>query len=585
MKKVFSYLKKYWLIAILSPILMIGEVAMDLFQPDLMASIVDDGILGNNMSLIISTGIKMLVFVIIGGFMGVLCAYTATKAARSVGHDLRRDAFKKVMSLSIEQTDKFTTGSLVTRLTNDIAMVEDMISMILRMCIRAPLFFCGGLIFLFGKHYKFSIVVACAMPVLIIALTVILKKATPLFGKVQYRLDKVNSVVQENVGGARVIKAYVREDYENKRFSKANAELRDTNLRVQKIMAFLSPILMIVMNATVIAIIYIGGFEAEARGMRPGSIMAAINYSTQILMSILMVSNMFQYISRAAASAKRVAEILDTEPAIADGKGVIAKESALADTTEKTPLVSFKNVSFRYPNTSGSPVLHDINLDVMRGETVAVIGATGAGKSSLVSLIPRFYDTTDGEVLFDGVPVKQYRLEELRSKIGYIMQKSELFSDTIKGNIRWGKPDATDREVEAAAVIAQADGFIRGFNDGYDTFISEKGASLSGGQKQRISIARALVRHPELLILDDSTSALDLATESKLQTALKNSLDGTTVIMIAQRIASVKNADRIAVIEKGTIIDCAPHDVLMQRCGTYVDIYNSQIGNGGAINE
>lgn len=585
MKKVFSYLKKYWLIAILSPILMIGEVAMDLFQPDLMASIVDDGILGNNMSLIISTGIKMLVFVIIGGFMGVLCAYTATKAARSVGHDLRRDAFKKVMSLSIEQTDKFTTGSLVTRLTNDIAMVEDMISMILRMCIRAPLFFCGGLIFLFGKHYKFSIVVACAMPVLIIALTVILKKATPLFGKVQYRLDKVNSVVQENVGGARVIKAYVREDYENKRFSKANAELRDTNLRVQKLMAFLSPILMIVMNATVIAIIYIGGFEAEARGMRPGSIMAAINYSTQILMSILMVSNMFQYISRAAASAKRVAEILDTEPAIADGSGVIAEESTLADTTEKTPLVSFKNVSFRYPNTSGSPVLHDINLDVMRGETVAVIGATGAGKSSLVSLIPRFYDTTDGEVLFDGVPVKQYRLEELRSKIGYIMQKSELFSDTIKGNIRWGKPDATDREVEAAAVIAQADGFIRGFNDGYDTFISEKGASLSGGQKQRISIARALVRHPELLILDDSTSALDLATESKLQTALKNSLDGTTVIMIAQRIASVKNADRIAVIEKGTIIDCAPHDVLMQRCGTYVDIYNSQIGNGGAINE
>lgn len=585
MKKVFSYLKKYWLIAILSPILMIGEVAMDLFQPDLMASIVDNGILGNNMSLIISTGIKMLVFVIIGGFMGVLCAYTATKAARSVGHDLRRDAFKKVMSLSIEQTDKFTTGSLVTRLTNDIAMVEDMISMILRMCIRAPLFFCGGLIFLFGKHYKFSIVVACVMPVLIIALTVILKKATPLFGKVQYRLDKVNSVVQENVGGARVIKAYVREDYENKRFSKANAELRDTNLRVQKLMAFLSPILMIVMNATVIAIIYIGGFEAEARGMRPGSIMAAINYSTQILMSILMVSNMFQYISRAAASAKRVAEILDTEPAIADGKGVIAKESALADTAEKTPLVSFKNVSFRYPNTNGSPVLHDINLDVMRGETVAVIGATGAGKSSLVSLIPRFYDTTDGEVLFDGVPVKQYRLEELRSKIGYIMQKSELFSDTIKGNIRWGKPDATDREVEAAAVIAQADGFIRGFNDGYDTFISEKGASLSGGQKQRISISRALVRHPELLILDDSTSALDLATESKLQTALKNSLDGTTVIMIAQRIASVKNADRIAVIEKGTIIDCAPHDVLMQRCGTYVDIYNSQIGNGGAINE
>lgn len=579
MKKLLKYLKPYWFLALLSPIMMVGEVTMDLFQPQLMSSIVDDGILGKNMSLIISTGILMLILVLLGGTMGILCTYLATRAAQSFGYDLRCDVFKKVMSLSIEQTDKFTTGSLVTRLTNDISMIEDMISMLLRMCVRAPIFFVGGLIFLVHLDLSFSVIVACAIPPLLITVIVILKKATPLFGKVQYKLDKVNSVVQENVGGARVIKAYVREDYENDRFQKANKELRDTNYGVQKLMAFLNPILMVVMNITVIAIIYVGGLQSEVSGMRPGAIMAAITYSTQILMAILNVSTMFQYISRAMASANRIAEVLDCTPVIDDGHGVNNSNS------DDDVLVSFKNVSFRYPNTSGRPVLHDINLDVKKGETLAVIGATGSGKTSLISLIPRFYDAVDGEVLFDSTPVKNYKLKELRSRIGYVMQKSELFSDTIMGNIRWGKPDATDEEVVSAAKVAQADDFIMGFNDGYDTYIAEKGASLSGGQKQRISIARALVRRPELLILDDSTSALDLATESKLQRSLRESLGGTTVIMIAQRIASVKNADRIAVIENGTIVDCAPHEILMQRCPTYIDIHDSQLGNGGTDNE
>ena len=579
MKKLIKYLKPYWFIAILSPLLMIGEVTMDLFQPSLMSEIVDDGVIGKNLDLIIRTGLLMLLLVVIGGIMGALCAFTATKAAQSFGNDLRCDVFRRVMSLSIEQTDKFTTGSLVTRLTNDVMMVQEMVAMILRMCIRAPIFFIGGIIFLLRLNTTFSIAVACAMPFLVAALVIILTKATPLFGRVQYKLDKVNSVVQENVTGARVIKAYVREDYENDRFYDANEDLKSTTLRVQKLMAALSPIFMLFMNLTVIAIIYFGGLEAQAERIGPGSIMAAITYSTQILMAILMVSNMFQSISRAVASAKRILEVLDCEPIVVDGNGVNEDTEGDGDV-----ILSFKNVSFSYPNTTGRPVLHDINLDIKRGQTLAIIGATGSGKTSLVSLIPRFYDVTEGELSFNGVPIKNYALDELRARIGFVMQKSELFSDTIAGNIRWGKPDATDEEVVLAATTAQASDFIRGFNDEYATFIAEKGASLSGGQKQRVSIARALVRHPEIIILDDSTSALDLATESRLRAALRDELKDTTVIMIAQRIASVRDADMIAVIDNGTIVDCAPHDVLMQRCEAYVDIYNSQMGKGDATN-
>lgn len=580
MKKLIRYLKPYWFIAVLSPLLMVGEVTIDLFQPDLMSKIVDEGVIGKNLGLIIETGLLMLLLVVIGGIMGSLCAFTATKAAQSFGNDLRCDVFSRVMSLSIEQTDKFTTGSLVTRLTNDVMMVQEMVAMILRMCIRAPIFFLGGIVFLLKLNTTFSIAVACAMPFLVLALVIILKKATPLFGTVQYKLDRVNSVVQENVTGARVIKAYVREDYENERFYGANSDLKNTTLRVQKLMATLSPIFMIVMNLTVIAIIYFGGLEAQAGEIGPGSIMAAITYATQILMAILMVSNMFQSISRAAASAKRILEVLDCEPVIVDGDGDTGN-----DKVESDVLISFNNVSFSYPNTTGRPVLHGINLEVKRGQTLAVIGATGSGKTSLVSLIPRFYDVTGGEILFDGVPIKSYKLSELRQRIGFVMQKSELFSDTIAGNIRWGKPDATEAEIVSAAKVAQADGFITGFNEGYSTYIAEKGASLSGGQKQRTSIARALVRRPEVIILDDSTSALDLATEARLRIALREELKDTTVIMIAQRIASVQSADCIAVIENGTIVDCAPHDVLMQRCAAYIDIYNSQMGKGGAENE
>ena len=595
MKKLAKFLKPYWYLVLISPVMMMGEVVADLFQPKLMSVIVDGGILGGgdvsaskigsfimklfhgdgpytSMEVIITLGITMLSLLVIGGFFGTFCAYTAAKASQSFGHDLRRAAYNRVMSLSIEQTDKFTTGSLVTRMTNDVSMITEFVEMLIRMFVRPPIFFLGGIIMLLTLDVSFGIVLLCALPVLIIMLTLVLKKASPLFSVVQTKLDKVNSVVQENVSGARVIKAYVREDYENNRFDAANSELRTTNFRVLKLLTIMHPILNIIMNISVIAIILIGGLRARefAQSISVGSIMAAVTYVTQVLNSVMMVTMMFQSVSRAAASSKRVNEVLDSDPIIVSGNDE-------GKAPQSAPVIRFKNVSFNYPGTVGRPVLHDINLDVKRGEFVAIIGATGSGKSSLVNLIPRFYDTTGGTVEVEGVDVRRWNTTKLRRKIGFVMQKSELFSDTISGNIRWGKPDATDTEIKTAAEIAQASSFVESFADKYDTYIAEKGASLSGGQKQRMSITRALVRRPEILILDDSTSALDLATEAKLQAALRDNLKDTTVVMIAQRIASVKGADRIAVIENGTITDCAPHDELMRISETYRDIYSSQM--------
>ncbi len=595
MKTIFKYLKPYKFFAFISPLLMIGEVLADLMLPKLMAVIVDCGINAagdvsesklastvmkiifgegsySSMQVIITFGILMLLVVLVGGFFGVMCAYTAAKASQSMGNDLRCAAYKRVMSLSIEQTDKFTTGSLVTRMTNDIAMIVEFSEMILRMLVRSPMFFIGGTIMLCTLDIKFGAVLLCSLPVMAITLVLVLSRAVPIFGTIQKRLDRVNSVVQENVTGARVVKAYVREDYEYTRFEDANRSLRDTNIRVQRIMSITHPVLMVVMNVSVIAIILIGGWEIDnvaGTGMSAGVIMAAVTYVTQVLMSIMMISMLFNSISRAMASVKRVNEMLDSDPVIVSGKDVGFTSGEVA--------VSFSDVSFRYPSASGRPVLHDVNINIKRGETFAIIGSTGSGKTSLVGLIPRFYDAVEGTVCVDGVDVRDYDLSVLRSKISYVMQKSELFSGTVTDNIRWGREDASLDEVKKAAEIAQADEFVSGFAEGYDTYIAEKGASLSGGQKQRMSIARALVRNPEILILDDSTSALDLATEAKLRNALLQNYEKTTIIMIAQRIASVREADRIAVIENGTIKDCGSHDELMRTSETYRDIYNSQM--------
>ena len=519
----------------------------------------------------------MLIFTFVGCLGGVLSGVFGNMAAQNFSNDLRKDAFAKVMKMSFQQTDKFTIGSLVTRLTNDITACQDFVGMALRMMVRTLMQFIGGIVMVLSINPTFGYILLFTLPIQIVVIILVLKKGAPLFSIVQAKLDRVNSVVQENVSGARVVKAYTREDYENKRFNKANDELCATNLHVQKLMALLVPVLSILMNASVIMVIWIGGesVRAAAAEAQVGSIMAAITYITQILMSMMMIGMMFQQVTRATASANRIREVLEADPVIADG-------SYQESETPETGTVEFRNVSFRYPGVQSGNVLTDVSFRVNSGETVAILGAIGCGKTSLVSLIPRFYDAVGGEVLVDGVDVRDYKLDDLRRKIGFVLQKSELFSETIEQNIRWGDPDASDEEVRRAAEIAQADEFISGFTDGYQDMITEKGSSLSGGQKQRLSIARAIVKKPEILIFDDSMSALDLATDAKLQSALRGKLQGTTVIMIAQRVASVMRADKIAVIDNGRIVAFDNHDNLMSSCDVYRDIYNSQMREGAA---
>lgn len=571
--KLSKYLKPYALFAVLTPLSMVGEVLGDLLQPKLMSKIVDDGVLGQDMDLIIRTGLLMLLVLIGGGACGIAASEFGGIASQSFSRDLRVDVFKRVMGLSFEQTDKFTTGSLVTRLTADITAIQQMVDFMLRMLVRDSLLFFGGIIMMLTLNVRFGIIILCALPVEIIMMIVILKKANPYYSIVAKRLDSVNSVVQENVTGARVVKAYVREDTEEKRFDDANISLMESNLRVQTLMAILQPLLMIILNLSVIAVIVIGGWQVQAQAMKVGEVMAAITYLTQVLHGVMMMSMMFQTLAKASTSANRLREVLETDPVIKSGS------VSLADKTGGT--VSFKNVSFSYPETKGRPVISDLTLDIKSGESVAILGATGSGKSSLVNLIPRFYDCTAGEVLVDGVNVKDCKLDELRKKVGIVLQKSELFSGTVEDNIKWGDKNATHEEVISAAQAAQADEFIQKIPAGYEGIIAEKGASLSGGQKQRLSISRAVLKKPEILILDDSTSALDLGTEAKLRDEIDRKMNGTTLIIIAQRIQSVKSCDRIAVLDHGKLCACDTHENLLKTCEVYQDIYASQVKTSG----
>ena len=566
-------MKPYALFAVLTPLSMVGEVLGDLLQPKLMSKIVDDGVLGQDMDLIIRTGLLMLLVLIGGGACGIAASAFGGIASQSFSRDLRVDVFKRVMGLSFEQTDKFTTGSLVTRLTADITAIQQMVDFLLRMLVRDSLLFFGGIIMMLTLNIRFGIIILCALPIEIVMMIIILRKANPYYSVVAKRLDTVNSVVQENVTGARVVKAYVREDTEQKRFEDANIRLMESNLRVQTLMAILQPLLMIILNLSVIAVILIGGWQVQAQAMKVGEVMAAITYLTQVLQGVMMMSMMFQTLAKASASAARLREVLETDPVIKSGS------VSLADKTGGT--VSFKNVSFSYPETKGRPVISDLTLDIKSGESVAILGATGSGKSSLVNLIPRFYDCTAGEVLVDGVNVKDCKLDELRKKVGIVLQKSELFSGTVEDNIKWGDKNATHEEVISAAQAAQADEFIQKIPAGYEGMIAEKGASLSGGQKQRLSISRAVLKKPEILILDDSTSALDLGTEAKLRTEIDRKMSGTTLIIIAQRIQSVKSCDRIAVLDHGRLCACDTHENLLKTCEVYQDIYASQVKTSG----
>lgn len=576
--KIFTYLKKYWFFVMLAPVFMIGEVLMDLFQPKLMSKIVDIGLAEGDIAYIISTGLTMLGLVLIGGIFGVLSGVFTNLATFKYANDLRKDVFKHIMYLSFEQTDDFTTGSLVTRVTNDITQVSNIVSMSMRMFVRTLMQFAMGLVFLLKINDRFSIILLIALPLLLIIIIWFLVKVSPLFNIVQQKIDNVNAVVQENVTGSRVVKAYNAEYKEIKRFGKTNNELYDINMKVFNIMSIISPLMNICISGAMIGILYVGGkeivnnFNNGTDGLKLGELTSAISYITIILNGFMMLAMTFQTIVRGMASIKRLNEVLKTNP--------IVKEGKITESINKGS-IEFKDVSFTYPNSNGELVLNNINFSINKGEKIGILGSTGCGKSTLVNLITRFYDTLSGEVLVDGINVKDYTFETLRNKVVLVLQKSELYAGTIKENISWGKINATMDEIKEAAKIAQADDFIENFKDKYETLVTEKGTSLSGGQRQRVSIARAIIKKPEILIFDDSTSALDLKTEANLYQAINDNLKDMTIITIAQRVASVKNADKIIVLNEGEIASIGSHDELIKTSPIYIDIYNSQLKKEG----
>lgn len=575
----WKYLKKYWFFLILAPLFMLGEVSMDLFQPKLMSTIIDEGVLGlhnNNVGdlhLVITTGLKMIGLVLIGCFCGVMSGVFANLGSQNFGNDVRKDAFKKIMSLSFEQTDKFSTGSLITRVTNDITQMQNLVSQAIRGFVRTFLLFAGGIVCMLTLDLSFGVVVACALPLIFLCVFFFLSKANPKFSILQRKLDNVNNVMQENVAGARVVKAYVREEHEKERFGEANGELVQTQLDVLLLFSYMTPIMNIILNISVVAIIKVGAVEVQAGAVSPGNVMAAITYISQILNAVMRMTMIFQTASRGMASGRRVQEVLSCKPAIVDG--------TFTGDTAVNGKIEFRDVSFAYPGMGNEKVLDHINLTIHPGETLAILGSTGCGKSSMVNLIPRFYDVTGGSVLVDDIDVRNYKLKNLRDKIAIALQKSEIFSTTIGENIRQGNPDADEEMLVKAAETAQAMEFISEKPEGMETLVNQGGTSLSGGQKQRLAISRAILKKAEILIFDDATSALDLKTEAKLYEALKESHPGATKIIIAQRIASVKDADRIIVLENGKIAAQGNHEQLLQSSEIYQDIYNSQLKNGG----
>ncbi|MBQ6343080.1 MAG: ABC transporter ATP-binding protein [Anaerolineaceae bacterium] len=575
MKLIFRFMKKYWLMALLASAFMIGEVFIDLLQPRMMAEIVNEGILGlsNNgqpdIHIIVNTGIRMMLVVICGGLCGLLSAVFTNITGQGAGNDIRKLCFDRIMSFSFSQTDDFSTGSLITRITNDVTQVQQLIMQLIRGLVRCLMFFIGGSAALLSLDMSFGVIVACAFPLIIIDVSFVVWRTNPLFTVLQESLDRLNNIIQENVTGIRVVKAFVQEKNEAGRFDEANRHLVDTQFNVMMLLSYLRPVMNIVLNFAVAGIIYVGSNQVQKGDIAPGSVMAAITYISQILNGMMMLAMIFQTLSRGLASTKRLQEVIDTE-------SEIKQEQLPMEGDGSRGSVRFENVKFIYED-NGAEVLHDINLSIVPGETLAIIGATGCGKTSLVSLIPRFYDAAEGQVYVDGVDVRAYDPAELRKKVTFCLQKAEFFSTTIRENIALGDPDADEEEIRKAAAAAQADGFIQQQPEGYDTVVAERGMSLSGGQRQRIAIARALLKKGEILIFDDVTSALDLKTEAALYDALNREYADMTKIIIAQRIASVRNAHRIVVLDGGTISGCGTHEELMAGNSVYRDIYHSQL--------
>ncbi len=570
----WSYIKPYLPQAVLAALFMAGEVLMDLFQPGIMSRIVDEGVLGigeggaGNLQVIWRLGLQMIGMVLLGGFCGSMNNVFVHMSSQNIGNRIRKDCFRSVMSLSFPQMDQFGAGSLTTRITNDVTQVENLAAQFVRGLVRTIMLTFGSMYCMFCLNRGFGLIVIGAFPLIAACIVICLRRANPLFERLQRQLDMVNGMMQEDISGIRIIKACVREAGERLRFEKANGQLAGTQRSILMIFAFMNPAVNMVMYLATAAILLTGA--RGAGGATPGTVMAAITYITQLLNGMLMLIMLFQSISRGFASWKRVKELLNSPPAMEEGS---------ASGKQGRGEVVFRDVSFSYPGSSRR-VLDHINLTVKPGETIAVMGATGCGKTTLIHMIPRFYDVTEGQVLVDGVDVRQYSLTELRQGISVVLQKSELFGISIRDAIRWGKPDASDEEIRAAAETAQASEFISALSEGYDTVASERGMGFSGGQRQRLSIARGVIKPAKLLIFDDATSALDLKTEAAFYEALKALRPDSTKIIVAQRIASVRRADRIVVMENGRIAACGTHRELLRSCPIYRDIYDSQMGGG-----
>lgn len=568
MLKILKNLAPYkWFVAAVV-LLIFGQSMADLFLPTLMADIIDNGVVKGNIPYIWEIGGWMLLISALGAVAAICASFYSSKAAMGMGRDLRRKVFSHVEKFSLQEFDEVGTASLITRTTNDITQIQQVVIMLLRMVISAPIMLTGGLIMAISKDAKLSLVIVAAMPVLVGAILLILKKGVPLFQEVQKRLDRLNLVLRENLTGIRVVRAFNRETEEKARLQKANRDLTDVSIRVNKIMAFMMPIMMLVMNLTVVGIIWFGGIRIDNGGMQIGDLMAYIQYVMMIMFALVMASMMFMMVPRAAVSAKRINEVLEMKPAFQD------LGNKTADRERGT--LEFDNVTFSYPGAE-EPALSNISFKAKPGEITAIIGGTGSGKSTLINLIPRFYDISEGAIRVNGVNIRQATQDEVRSKLGFVPQKAILFTGSIADNIRFGKPDATPAELEHAASIAQATEFISGLKEGYETELEQGGSNLSGGQKQRLAIARALVRKPDIYIFDDSFSALDFKTDAKLRKALKDETKDATVLLVAQRVSTVVDADRIIVLEKGRMAGMGTHEELMKNNEVYREIAYSQL--------